>query len=75
MFEGVTMSKFSALVVVLVLLLAAWFSFACMEGSRIRRENRNQDILMHAGLPICQAPKADENDDEQVDHMDTKEVA
>lgn len=69
------MSRFSMLVAVVVLLLTVLFGFAFVEGSRIQRENLNQGILMHAGLPICQAPKVDENNDEQVEHMDTKEVA
>lgn len=68
------MSRFSALVAVMALLLTVWFGFALVEGSRMRRENLDQDILMHAGLPICQAPKATD-EGETVEHMDTKEVA
>ena len=68
------MSRFSTLVAVMALLLTVWFGFALVEASRLHTENRDQDILIHAGLPICQAPKANEAG-EAVEHMDTKEVA
>ena len=67
------MSRFAAGIVLVVMGSMLWLGVAFAELHD--RQRTDQDILVHAALPICAAPHAGEPQDEQVEHPDTKEIA
>lgn len=72
------MSRLSIVIAIAAMTSMLWLGIAFIVLSETKARNNGQDILVQAAMPICAAPKPSEegaDGDEQVDHVDTKEVA